>query len=214
MKNIKILEFNNDLVFLAKEIKNIIENDACLIKNFKNSINDKEFSELAHLLGSPLKEERNIDNDIIYRVEINKNLDTPTYANTEYEFWCHTDCAEMNYPPDVVMLYCEKPSSQGGESYLIKFDDIKNFFSDMELFYLTQKAFPFKDQFYSILEIDEKDNFLFRYNRLTIDFSLDLLEIEIEKRYIDLIGKLDSVMNENKFSFKLEKNECFIFNNK
>ncbi len=215
LKDIKYFNFESDLVTLSKKVIHNLKNDTgvCVIKNFPISENDSALISFSEVLGEPLHEERNIDDKTVYRVEINKSLDIPTYANTENEFWCHTDCSDFEVPPDTVMLLCERPSITGGETFVISVNDLLEKFSNNELFMLSHEVFPLRGYFYPILKMENDNTFSVRYNRASIDISLEIGKMELEKNYLEVINKLDWIINENKLTFRLNSGECLITNN-
>ena len=214
--DLNYLDFSKNSEQLIFDIKNIIRNGSgiCIIKNLPISEDNIALIELSEKLGEPISEKRNIDDKTVYRVEINKDLEVPTYANTEYEFWCHTDCAEYNEPPDTILLLCENPSETGGESFVIHIDEIKAQLSNLEIFNLGTKAYPFRNYYYPIITLESEDKLNIRYNRTMIDFTLQLTDIKLEEKYIHLMDKLDQIINDSKYVFKLNKGECLITSNK
>ncbi|MFN8576570.1 MAG: TauD/TfdA family dioxygenase [Candidatus Sericytochromatia bacterium] len=212
-EDLNYIDFDKDLETLSKYVKEAIKNTGVsIIRNFELSKDDSIFIKFSEILGEPINEERNIDGKTIYRVEINKKLDIPTYANTEYEFWCHTDCSDFDEPPDTIMLLCEKPSETGGETFLISIKEVCEKLSNNDIFLLTHKAFPIRGLIFPILT-SVNDELYVRYNRVSIDTSTKIAGIELEPMYLNVINKLDRVINENKFIVKLNKGECLITNN-
>lgn len=213
IKDLNYINFDSNLNKLSEKVKQLLKTTGvCIIKNFELSENDLSFIKFSEILGEPINEERNINGKTIYRVEVNKNLDVPTYANTEYEFWCHTDCSDFDEPPDTILLLCEKPSEIGGETFLIPIKEVCEKLSNNEVFLLTHKAFPIRGLIFPILTIKD-DEIHVRYNRVSIDASLKIAEINLETMYLNVINKLDKIINENKFSIKLNKGECLVTTN-
>lgn len=213
LEDVNYIDFDKNLNKLCQNVKKYLKKTGiCIIKDFEPSSNDSMLIKFSEVLGNPIHEERNIDGKTIYRVEIQKNLDIPTYANTEYEFWCHTDCSDFDDPPDTIILFCENPSNTGGESFFISIQDICEKLSNNEIFLLTHKAFPIRGDIFPILTlVDNKIHI--RYNRISIDTSIKLANIPLEPIYLNVINKLDSIINENKLIVKLNKYDCLITSN-
>lgn len=216
--NVKTLDFDdykNNLPFLIEKIREILVSNepVLIIKNFPYENNNKALENLSFSLGNPLKEDRNIDKGIIYKVEYNEQLKDTTYSNTNLEFLCHTDCPEISDRPDTLILLCEKNSDTGGESHIVFLSDILKELSSSEIGLLSEKAYPFKTQFFSIIDFDE-NKFNIRYNRVSLDISLLSIGSQLDNEFTQVIDKLDLLIENNKFSFKLNKNDCLILNNK
>ncbi len=216
MKSLNYLDFKNfEFKDLSNQVCGILSKGSgvCIIKNFPVSEDDSELVRFSKALGEPVTETRNIDGKYVYRVEVNNSLKVPTYANTSYQFLCHTDCCEFEEPPDTVILLCEKQAESGGESHVVFGEALINYFSITEFNLLSQPVFPFEGAFRPIVSL-ENDQIVFRYNRVNIDFYIKAFDLNIEAKIIQVLDKLDDVMDKNKISFILGESECLILNNK
>jgi hypothetical protein len=198
---------------LVYSLAGILQNSgACIIKNFPGSESDNSLIELSELMGKSVDEKRNINGKTIYNVEVNNNLEVPAYANTPYEFLCHSDCAEFPNPPDTVLLLCERQAETGGESYLIWLEDILSQLSIHEVQLLAEPVFPLGKQFIPILST-RNNRMIIRYNRVTIDINVKAYGLVLDNKVQALLDKLDQVIDSSKFIFKLEPHDCLIINN-
>jgi alpha-ketoglutarate-dependent taurine dioxygenase len=199
----------------AWEIKNTLVSGggSCILKNVPVSEDNSFLQLMANYLGESVHEARNIDGKAVYIVEVNENLEVPTYANTPYKFLCHTDCTEFDNPPDTVMLLCEKQAKKGGESFLVSVEDIINRLNMEDIMILSARQFPFGNKLYPILGY-HYDQPVMRYNRVSLDSFRKFYNFKFAEETLNVIDKMDAIMDEIKISFKLKAHECLIINNK
>jgi hypothetical protein len=205
----------DDLPGAAKVIKNILVtgSGACIVTNFPVSENNAPLVSFSEMLGELVHEVRNLEGKSVYKVEVNEKLETPTYANTPLEFLCHTDCTEFDNPPDTVLLLCEKQAKSGGESYLVWVEDLVEKLTMEDIMILGSRQFPFGNKLHPILEYAGQKPVI-RYNRVPLDSIIKFYNFSFPEETSNTLDKIDAIMSEIKFSFRLKENECLIINNK
>lgn len=162
---------------------------------------DEDLEAFAESLGSPLLEPRNERQKSVYYVQKEKRQYASSFARTQYYFSLHTDCSDLTYVPEIVLLYCVKNCSIGGETLLLDTNQILPNIPSSLLDKLSQKFF-FRDKQFPIYDAQQKS---IRYNRLLLEMS--------PNESTDLFEELDEILEPHSFKLKLNTGECILINN-
>lgn len=126
----------------------------------------------------------------------------------------HTDRSVLMNPPDLVLLWCQQPADEGGESLFV---DMRHILEQLktENFYLYQEMMEataiFSDENHSDFNFS---NIFYKEGSSTyIRFRHDNF-IFLSPRYFKTYEKLINLINKNTIHFKLLKGEVVILNNK
>ncbi len=136
----------------------------------------------------------------------------------------HTDSPHWEEMADYVGLYCKTPAKIGGESLLCSSEKVYNEMLQnysgyvrilKEDFYFDKKEYK-KGESKTIFKpiLFEKDGKIcFRYLRNYIESGYMLENIEMSSAQIEALDCLDSLIQKNIISVKLQKNDALIFSN-
>lgn len=184
------------------------ENGAAILTNINNDQLALDFSKkIGKIFFNP-----DADSYGITRVT---NVDSKSGINkkgfTNVGLFPHTDRSSEVSPPDFVMLWCEKPAEQGGDTLLVDGKSLhdKLSFEDEDLFSALTKEksviFSSGDNFYhgSILEKKLKTMIRFRYDELGY----------FNRKMIKYINKFIEQVEELSIKFKLNSGEGYIVSN-
>jgi len=224
----KIFISNRDLNFLSKrnqeKIIEIFHNDGCLIIEFLRHERDNDqpqirnfILKLKNIFGNIVPHEHS---DFEGIVSISPNLSHPDYINTTSDFQLpHTDGAFEIEPPKVVVLQCEKSCQFGGETILVKAEDlyenlVKTLKQSQVLNLFEENSFRFnrgdKSCCRSIFEcIDLRIQFFFRFSK-QFDFAQNCNE-KVEQGYQEILRYVSQ--KENQTKFKLMESQILILDN-
>lgn len=204
------LDYQPNMMALAAQIRPLLqptpEAGICVIRHFPIETDHGALLALTHQLGEPLLEAHNINGGAVCAVQVDHG-GRPAYANTPHVFPCHTDCADFEQPPDVVLLLCEKQAQAGGESYWIPLKDVLPQLTSAQIEQLSQPLFPFRTNLYPILA-----PWGIRYNRLMIDLYWRLYQWGTPE-LVALMNALDEVLAQHRQVFSLQVGDCLLLNN-
>jgi hypothetical protein len=180
---------------------------AVLIANFPE--NGDKLIEFVNKIGIPILEERNLNNGEIFEVKvIETNGIYNSYANSNFEFPCHTDCSDFSIIPNCLGLFCVNPSKIGGETLICSLDDIIPKLNSDLLNWLLNHIFTFRNIESSILKYP-KNEYSVQYNRITIESFSNQLS-NTEQKYLD---EFDFIIRDNTFTIKLNANDLLFCRN-
>ena len=100
----------------------------CLVRNFPTQYGNPPLLELLGRLGKIIAPKSifltsKVEDNFVYRVEADPNMQTNIISQTDLEFTYHTDGFNSELVPRIVALLCISPAEIGG---LSKFIDIEN----------------------------------------------------------------------------------------
>lgn len=203
------LDYQHDLALLGHQIRPLLQEGEgiCVIRNFPIQADHLALVQLTESLGQPLLEAHNIDGGIVCAVEVDHESKQPAYANTPHVFPCHTDCSDFEYPPDTLLLLCERQATTGGESFWISLKEVLPHLSSAQIELLRQPVFHFRKTLYPILA-----DWGIRYNRLMIELYRRLFEVPADE-LSQLMDQLDHILAQHQHFFTLQAGDCLCLNN-
>lgn len=203
------INYNWEQTLNTHEIKkNLQKGDfLIIIKNFP--LKDDELQKFIHLIGIPLKENRNNNGEEVFDVKIdNRNNFFTSIANSNLAFPLHTDCADFDSIPNTIGLLCVEPADeeQGSNNFMLLNNLLKHL-PENEKQKLLNKKWKFRNQERSIVSI-ENENYKICYDRITMQSFSKLDAAEIEE-----LNNLDKLFKSHSFKIKLEKGDLILFRN-
>lgn len=148
-----------------------------------------------------------------------KNL---RYHQTNTEGSIHTDGPQLNYPPNTIILACEKNASQGGETILSFADKIQNYLkkNKKNIYKTLTKKYLFERKgfngstIYKPIYLKSKKTY-FRFIREYINDGYKLRKKNMPKEKLIALNFLEMLMKkkENTLKFKLKSGDVIIINN-
>jgi len=184
---------------------------ACLLRHMPQEPDHHSLLTLAHTLGTPLHEARNLEGQAVALVAVDPHSELPAYANTPYAFALHTDCSDLPDPPDLVLLLCETQASTGGESTFLHLKTLLEALSEADKLALQAPIFAFRHETLPILT-QHGQHFQIRYQRLHQELHRRLHERpagELEA----LLDRVDNICQAKQTVFRLQPGDCWITHN-
>lgn len=199
---------------LSAQIREVLDQGrgACVVQNMPCSAENQALEQLALSLGQPLHEAHNLNGGMVCEVRPQPDDTHPAYANTPYFFPCHTDCSDFEHPPNTVLLLCEQPARQGGESLLAHLDDFLPELGFADLLELQRPAFLFRRAFWPILS-KQGEQVQIRYNRMMFEIFQRLQNIELDEDQLQALDHLDQAIAAHQVTFALKQGDCLIIDN-
>ncbi len=178
-----------------------------LIHNFPND--DTVLNDFINNMGQSLVDFRS--KDTIFEVKISKRKQFfKSYANSNHYFSLHTDCSDFETIPDGLAMLCVRPAEQGGESIFIPLTDVISHLSEKEIAFLLDKQWLFRNQYRSILSLDEGNSGGYKvcYNRIMLEGYASLTDEE--QAFLD---NFDKLLVKYAVVYKLQANDLILCNN-
>ncbi len=197
--------------------------DLVILKGFSSGINNENLLALARSLGEitlngTILDNKPLEQDLVYTVQVHTqgiyDNELLIYSTTNKYFPYHTDDSCTELPADLVILLCELPSNQGGESFVAHVDEVVQQLNELDILFLREPIYCFQFGLAPILTY-KNDSYSIRYNRIEIDRFSKSKDIFYSDRVYSVMEKLDNVLKslESSNSFVLKKDECMVINN-
>lgn len=199
---------------LISRIRQVLSSElpVCVVQDMPCEAESNQTLEaFAQQLGEPLCEPHNLKAGMVCRVEVELQQERP-YANTPWYFPGHTDCADHAEAPDTVLLLCEQPSVEGGESFVTSLSAILDGLKPADLKALGSAQFYFRYGYLPILSTGYWQGHsipVIRYNRLLLEYA----QPESDNSQQALLDRLDALIYQQRVEFKLQAGECLVLNN-
>jgi alpha-ketoglutarate-dependent taurine dioxygenase len=196
-----------------------------LIEKFGHDECNAALIRLASGLGRPHKETRLpgdlTEDEVIFRVEsvadgIRDSRGVVLYSTTHAAFPSHTDGSGKPNPFDVVLLYCVRQDSCGGESTLVTLDELIGTLDDESIDTLRTKTFPVPFGLAPIICGHGQEMWI-RYNAEELSFYSRLRSIEMnenQKKALHNLAATLSNLETNGPKIKMSTGQCLIIDNK
>ncbi len=190
----------------------LTEQGACLITDFPSSPEDHFLESFSQALGIPRLEPKNLRGGMVCPVGPAHFAEREAFANSSRTFLCHTDCADFEQPPDTVIMLCEKPASSGGDSLLVRLDDVLSYLSPPQMQTLAQPVYLFRQALAPILT-QVGPLIQIRYNRPWINMMPEFEIEQLSQDQISALDHLDQVIVACQTQFSLQSKDCLILDN-
>ncbi|MDD5149315.1 MAG: TauD/TfdA family dioxygenase [Flavobacterium sp.] len=180
-----------------------------MVKNFAPANNEEAYISFINKIGKPIQEKRNFNSKEVFDVKVSKkNSFFNSYANSNLDFSCHTDCSDFIEIPNCISLFCLKPAQKGGETIFCNLQTIIEALPDNLLQFLLNHTFQFRHIKKTILQ-KTTYGYKISYNRFVIEsYSEKLTEIEHQN-----LNEFDAILKTKATILKLEKNDVFLCRN-
>lgn len=185
---------------------------ACLISDFPTTAADHFLETFAQALGEPRIEATNLRGGMVCPVGPAYFAERAAYANLSRTFGCHTDCADFEHPPDTVIMLCERPAPEGGDSLLVRLDDLLQHLPPADIQALAQPVYLFRQALAPILT-QVGTNVHIRYNRPWINVMPDLAITQLSSEQLVALAHLEAVISNCQVQFPLLANDCLVIDN-
>ncbi len=176
----------------------------CLKQKFERLTdirNKSDLIDLAHSLGSVYIQKDDKHGHGIVTLRYDTSI--PKYGFSNTALFPHTDRSNMKFPPDIVILWCEKNATFGGDSLIFDADKHLmpiihevNFFAD---FSSENDRKTIRAPFYSM----EKDMFRFRNDAF----------ISLSDESTRQFERVKSIIQHHTRRIKLREKECLVLDN-
>ena len=160
-------------------------------------------------LGRPLRERRNLGGGAVFEVKVKaREGHFAAYANSPFEFPCHTDCSDYAELPWGLALFCVRPSIEGGETLLCPLDQVLSSLSEPLKTTLGRNSFNFRGHSSPILFPLEDGRLGIRYSRAMLESFGNL---SAQERLI--LDELDAKIAQNQQILRLEAGDLLLLHN-
>jgi alpha-ketoglutarate-dependent taurine dioxygenase len=195
----------------ASLYQTLFQNGSVLIRDFPVEDNHHELIKWAESLGHCLQEPWLPSGEKVALVQVDQASQLPAYADTPFAFGLHTDCSEQNQPPDLVILQCVRPAKEGGASHFLSLTRLLKHLSLADQHLLKNPVFPFREQFFPILE-SHAAGYSLRYNRLYQEIFKTCGGL-LAPEYEALLNRVDALMQKLQNTFYLQAGDCWLLLN-
>lgn len=202
------LSYESSASLPAQVLTALAESGGCIVTGMPCEADDASLEALSRALGQPLNEPHNLKGGMVCRIEVESREHRP-YASTPWHFAGHTDCSDHHHPPEIVLLLCEQPARQGGDSFVALLPEILVKLSPDDLFALQEPQFFFRYGYLPILSLAK--------GRITIRYNRQLLELfrpsDTPESLLQLLDRLDRAIQAASIEFRLGPGDCLILDN-
>ncbi len=196
-----------------------------LIHNFSAGESNELLINLATSLGRPFTQcglaGLPLEDEMVFRVErcgegIPDSRDVILYSTTHLGFPSHTDGSGKPNPYDVVLLYCVRQDTAGGESMLITLDELLQYLKPESITTLRRKVFPVPFGTAPIIS-GEVSDLRIRYNAEELSFYARLHRFEFtenQRRALADLAAAISVLEVKQPKVRISPGQCLVIDNK
>jgi len=196
-----------------------------LIQNFGAGESNELLINLATSLGRPFTQcglaGHPLEDKMVFRVEccgdgIPDSRDVILYSTTHLGFPSHTDGSGKPNPYDVVLLYCVRQDTAGGESILITLDELLQSLKPESITTLRRKIFPVPYGTAPVIS-GEASDLRIRYNAEELSFYARLHRFEFkenQRRALADLAAAISVLEVKQPKVRISPGQCLVIDNK
>ena len=136
-------------------------------------------------------------------------------VNCPNRFPLHTDSANLLYPHDGMLMYCDTDDPLGGDSILIAVNSLLEELTTQDIEMLKQSLFPFRCGLMPLLT-EEEGRWAIRYDRFKIEENRQSLSKEQYESVNSLLERLDAALNKISINhlLKLQSGDLIIIDNR
>ncbi|WP_387489625.1 TauD/TfdA family dioxygenase [Photorhabdus sp. RM96S] len=213
-EKIKYIHKDNVELGLSKEIygKVFSDGDIYLIEFH----NDQSISDISLWLASIFGPLLTYKNRGLKEYETIKSVDNPKwFFESNISQPVHTDEGHEEKQPNIVALYCQNPSCEGGDSILVDSDAVYNFIFEK---YGGKSDILFHDEclaHFSSNKSFQKRIFSKISSNVGISFSPLLNKFKCTQDVYSMLMDISDFIHqkENQYRLRLSKNQCIVFSN-
>lgn len=203
--------FSKDLNCLEhEEIVQTFSKQKMVLIRFEETINlEKNCEFLSNLFGKVIVQKFGKTNNGLFRIE---NIDGKTTAKTNKAQPLHTDHSFGYGFPEIVLLHCIQPATQGGYTKLVKAETIYNQLNFTSHFDISDQLVIYSTQHgeYKARNIFTKENG--KFGVYWSPFTQKVIGTEYSEKIYRLIHQI-SQDSKNQITYRLKQNEMLIIDN-
>ncbi len=162
-----------------------------------------------------------LEDDFVYRVECKDDGlvlsdGSLVHSTAPAAFACHTDGFGSGEPPQLVLLLCVRPDLDGGDTVLVRLDDVLPELSAQDINLLRQAVYPNGTTRVSILFDLENGKTGCRFNLKDLLFCVERVPGGVDEPALEASQRFSDVAESlcQKAQFKLLKGDCLVIGNK